>query len=85
MMFRDGYISDRFEGAVAHILERYPGMFPVAEWEEMESFPLESASGLFNLILRLLGRLKKPGEQEASQALRTAKAFVESARAEMMA
>ena len=84
LMFRDGYISDTFDGAIAHMLERYPGLFPVAEWQQIESFPLESAPGLLNLILRLLGRLKKPGEQEANQALKAASSFVESARAEMV-
>jgi hypothetical protein len=84
ILFRDGYVSDNLESTVSYLLQRYPGAFPVEGWQGLEDIPLEDTPGLFNMVLSAVGRLKKAGEQEASEALALAAAFVESAWAEMM-
>src|SRR4030042_4431011 len=38
LMFRDGCICGTLEASAPSLLERYPGMFPVGEWERIERF-----------------------------------------------
>ncbi len=84
LLFRDGCVCPTLESASSYLAWRYPGSFPLDEWERLESIPIEDSPGLYNMILSALGKLKKAGEQEATDALSAASIFIESARAEMM-
>jgi len=84
VMVRDGYISGTLEGTVGYLLQRYPGAFPVERWEHVESVRIDAGNGIYSMILGSLGKLKKAGEQDASEALAIASSFLETARAELM-
>ena len=83
MLFRDGYVSENLETTVSYLVQRYPGAFPVEEWQRLEDVPMEDTPGLYNMILGAMGKIKKTGEQEAMEAMALADAFIGSARAEM--
>jgi hypothetical protein len=83
LLFRDGIMSDSLEATAAHLLKRYPGVFPIDGWEQLEAIPLADSPGLYNMLLSLMGKLKKTGEQEAREAILVAGSFIMSANSEM--
>jgi hypothetical protein len=83
VLFRDGFVSDSLEATASYLLQRYPGIFPVEEWYRMEESAFEGGYGLYYLLLKAAGKVRKTGEQEAAEALSVAGVFLESAMEEI--
>ena len=81
LLIRDGYVASTFEATIMYIADRYQDRLPVDEWQHLESVLTGDGPGLLNLILRLTGKNKKTGEEEASQALTIAERFLVSVKA----
>jgi hypothetical protein len=70
------------EETAGYLSRKYPGAFPLADWDMIEV----SATGhttLYQLLLRAMGKIKKPGREEADKALSIAEAFIQKASSEM--
>jgi hypothetical protein len=83
LLLRDGYVSDSLETTISYLFQRYPGELPLDEWHRFEEAAYGSGYGLYFMILKAMGKVKKTGEQEAYEAMSTAMAFINSTRAEM--
>ncbi|HSB47699.1 MAG TPA: hypothetical protein VLD37_06830 [Candidatus Bilamarchaeum sp.] len=82
LLFRDGYVAGSLEDTASYLSKRYPGVFPLADWDTLEV----AASGrvtLYKLLLSAMGKIKKDAREEAGRALTTAEAFISSARSEL--
>src|SRR4030095_7106726 len=83
VMFRDGYVSDNLESTAAYLLQKYPGDFPVEEWHKLEEMTIEGGYGLYYMIMKAMGKVKKAGEAEAIEAFEVANHFIQSALGEI--
>jgi hypothetical protein len=82
ILFRDGYVAGSLEDTANYISKRYPGVFPLSDWDVIEV----AASGhvsLYKLLLLAMGKIKKNDKDDASKAITTAEAFIASARSEL--
>lgn len=85
ILFRDGHVSDSLDATASFLLRRYPGVFPIEEWLNLESLGGENSPGLYNMIMSAMGKIKKTGEQEAREAVLVAESFATSAEMELKA
>ncbi len=79
LLLHDGFIADTMDSATAYLSARYPGRFPISEWQRTETMASGHEYGLYHMILRYLGRTRKTGEKEAESSLSAAERFVRSA------
>jgi hypothetical protein len=82
LLFRDGYVAASLEATADYLSKKYPGIFPLGEWDIVEV----AASGritLYKFLLSAMGKLKKSDRQEADRAVETAETFIQTARMEL--
>ncbi len=82
VMFRDGYITDDFDKTVVYLSKRYGPAFPIKGWEKVEMTYL-GGGGLYNAILRALGRKVLSDQELVSEAISVAETFIAASRREM--
>ncbi len=82
VMLRDGYITDDFDKTVVYLSRRYGPAFPTRGWEKVEMTYL-GGGGLYNAILRALGRKILSDRELVSEAISVAESFIQSARKEV--
>src|SRR5262249_21390411 len=82
IMLRDGYVTDDFDKTVKYLLEHYDSLFPVREWERVEMTYL-GEGGLYNMLMRAMGRSKKTDDELVNEALSVAEKFISAATKEL--
>lgn len=82
VLIRDGYITDDFEKTVKYLTTRYDSRFPLREWEKVEMTYL-GEGGLYNIILKAMGKTKKSDDELVLEAISVAEKFVRSVRNEL--
>lgn len=82
VLFRDGYITDDFDKTVRYLSRRYDSIFPLREWERVEMTYL-GEGGLYNIILKAVGKQRKSDEEKVHDAVAVAERFIETARREL--
>jgi HEPN domain-containing protein len=82
ILFRDGYVTDDFDKTVRYLSRRYDSIFPLRDWERVEMTYL-GTGGLYNMILKAMGKQRKSDREMVAEALSIAERFVETARMEL--
>lgn len=79
ILMRDGYVATSLDATTYYLDGRYAGMLPLDSWTEMET-SFSGEAGMTSLLLRALGKNKKPDKENTEQALAVAGSFLTSVK-----
>ncbi len=82
VLIRDGYITDDFDKTVVYLSKRYGPAFPIRGWEKVEMTYL-GGGGLYNAILRAMGKPVRSDRELVGEAIAVAETFITTARMEV--
>jgi len=81
ILLKDGKSADNLDEAMFYLKKHYPNDISIEGWRSIESQIIGSDPGLLNLIIRLIGKIKKTSaEDDAIYALTTALEFLENVK-----
>ncbi len=81
ILLKDGKSADTLDETMLYLKKHYPNDIPIEGWSAIESQIIGSDPGLLNLIIRLIGKIKKTSaEDDARYALNTAIEFLQNVK-----
>ena len=83
ILYRDGYVSGSLEDTEDYISKKYPGVFPVGDWDRIEITASPRVT-LYKMVLSAMGKIRPPDRSVAEEAVVIADTFIRTARHELI-
>lgn len=87
LLYNDGYVAASIDSSVYYLEKNYSGLFPLNDWKIIEAIKPDEIGGLFEILIKKLGREKEDkaktfgdDQSNAKVAISSAEKFVTSVR-----